>query len=89
MNCRKAFKRIVANLWEIMVDGNIASIAFNNLYKKFGMPPRNKKLIAIVAGVSFPLSFCFFAVVQWLTFLFSYRMVYLLYSAKIKEPKDE
>lgn len=47
-------KDIIISIWAIMVDGNIAAIAFNNIYDKWRQSLPSKKVMAIVTGLLFP-----------------------------------
>lgn len=57
-------KDIIISIWAIMIDGNIAAIAFNKFYDKWRWPLPSKKVMAIITGLLFPpftLLFCFCA----------------------------
>ena len=90
MIIKNRLKGIIISIWAIMVDGNIAATAFNNIYDKWRQPFPSKKVMAIVTGLLFPpftLLFSLCAVVNLCIFPIVWCICCIL--RKLKEPKDE
>ena len=73
-------KDIIISIWAIMVDGNIAAIAFDNFYDKWRWPLPSKKVMAIVMALLFPpftllfslcalINLCLFPIVWFVSFI--------------------